>query len=281
MHSPHNNFPPRPASESEPPALDISYPTVARIDTRRTIADHLQQAILSGDLKAGEQLPPEYELVDRFKVSRASVREALRILEGRGLVHVNHGKGAFVCDVGMASEDSRAFLYAWFGQREMSLDEVLEFRKMLEPQAAALAAERADRGELEGVAQALERMRASVDRHDLHGAVTADIDFHRAIVAATHNQFLLAALDVAGRLLIDMRRITLTRPEGLLTAVTRHEQILRAIEMRDPEEAYENMAAHIGATHANVHAALHNGRGADESPDKMVPRASGHAAEGV
>ncbi len=234
----------------------LAYPTLVRTDIRKSVADHLQQLILSNELKPSDRLPTEHELVDRFGVSRASVREALRFLEARGLIRVEHGKGAVVCDFGAASEDSRVFLSNWLRQRGITVDEVLEFRKLTEPHAAALAAEHATREQLQAMADAQARMHASADMGDLHGVIVADIDFHRAIVAATQNRLLAMSVDAVGRLLIDFRRVSLARPDGFSTTLLRHDKILRAIVARDPKAAHDYMIEHLGATLENVRAEL-------------------------
>ncbi|MDA8216745.1 MAG: FCD domain-containing protein [Dehalococcoidales bacterium] len=162
------------------------------------------------------------------------------------------GKEVFVCDVGMVSEDSRAFLFAWDGQREMSLDELLEFRKMLEPQVAAAATEKATPEDLQAIAHAHARMRTSAESHGLRRLIMGDVDFLRATMAATHNRLMPAAFDVAGRLPTDTRRMTFAASGGVSTTIARHEKILRASEAYGSQEAYERMSAHLGAIRANV-----------------------------
>lgn len=245
--------------ETPSPILsETIYPSFLRNDVRKSIADHLQQLILRNEMKPGCRLPTENELAERYEVSRASVREALRLLEARGLIRVEHGRGALVCDFGVGSEDSRRFLYDWLKQKELGIDEVLEFRKLMEPLSAALAAERSTREQLDAIADAHARMRASAENNDLHGVVMADVDFHRAIVAATQNRLLAMSLDVMGRLLIDLRRVSLSRPDGFSTTLERHYKILRAIIARDSRAAHDYMIEHLGAAWENVRAGLDN-----------------------
>src|SRR3954469_19135641 len=179
----------------------------------RTLLEALVADIVGGALAAGQRLPTEKELAQRFGVSRGVAREGLRSLEERGLVTVKHGSGATVLPAtewDMFNPDVIAA--ALSGDRgPQLLGDYLECRRLLEIEAAGLAAERATREQLVALSEALERMTAAAvqttgapsaeDRfHD------ADIAFHRAVIQATGNRALGRMTEPVHRALAAARR---------------------------------------------------------------------------
>src|SRR5438132_14356494 len=109
------------------------------------IVEQIEGLLEKGDLRAGDQLPPERQLAEQFQVSRASVREALRSLELLGVVETRAGGGTFVRQT---SPDDLARPLTSLIARGHSLADVIEFRGLIEPAIAALAAERITQTEL-------------------------------------------------------------------------------------------------------------------------------------
>jgi GntR family transcriptional repressor for pyruvate dehydrogenase complex len=218
----------------------------------RTLLRALVADIASGALPVGARLPRELELAESFGVSRGVARECLRSLEERGLVTVKHGSGATVrpaSEWDMLNPDVIAAVLG--GERGARLlGDYLECRRLLEIEAAALAAQRATRGDLVALAEALERMTAAAvqtaggpsaeDRfHD------ADIAFHRAVIQATGNHALGRMTEPVHRALAAARR-PLARPEHRLErSLPEHRRILAAIADRDPDAAREAMRDHL------------------------------------
>jgi GntR family transcriptional repressor for pyruvate dehydrogenase complex len=218
----------------------------------RTLVEALVGDIVSGALGEGVRLPTESELAERFGVSRGVAREGIRSLEERGLVRVKHGSGATVrgaVDWDMFNPDViAAALASELGPR--LLGDYLECRRLLEIEAAALAAQRATPDQLIGLSDALERMTAAAvqtpgapsaeDRfHD------ADVAFHRAVIQATGNRALGRMTEPVHRALAAARR-PLARPElRLERSLPEHRRILAAIADGDPDAAREAMRAHL------------------------------------
>ncbi len=218
----------------------------------RTLLRALVADIASGALPEGARLPRELELAEAFGVSRGVARECLRSLEERGLVTVKHGSGATVrpaSEWDMLNPDViGAVLQGERGAR--LLGDYLECRRLLEIEAAALAARRATRGDLVTLAEALERMSAAAvqtaggpsaeDRfHD------ADVAFHRAVIHATGNHALGRMTEPVHRALAAARR-PLARPEHRLErSLPEHRRILAAIADGDPDAAREAMRDHL------------------------------------
>lgn len=208
--------------------------------------------IAGGALPPGTDLPRETDLAQQFGVSRGVARECVRGLEERGLVAVKHGRGARVrpeADWDVLHPDVLAALLA--GEHGVRLlGEYLECRRVLEIEAAALAAERAGSHDIEALADALERMRASAGRTPGNEAAealyhAADIDFHRAVIAATGNRALGRMTEPVHRALSAARR-PLARPLARQrVGIPEHQRILGAIAAADEPGARAAMAAHL------------------------------------
>jgi DNA-binding FadR family transcriptional regulator len=208
--------------------------------------------IVAGALEPGDMLPREADLATQFSVSRGVAREAIRGLEERGLVSVKHGRGATVnADVewDLFSPDVLAVLLESAQGAEV-LREYLECRRILEIEAAGLAAERATAAHLSVLADALAQMTAGAERAVSNPAAEAfyheaDIAFHRAVIAATGNRALSRMTDPIHRALAAARR-PLARPEQRLQrSLPEHQRILTAIADHDPTAAREAMGAHL------------------------------------
>jgi DNA-binding FadR family transcriptional regulator len=218
----------------------------------RTLLRALVADIAGGALPEGTRLPRELELAESFGVSRGVARECLRSLEERGLVRVKHGSGATVrpaSEWDMLNPDViAAVLQGEQGAR--LLGDYLECRRLLEIEAAGLAAQRATQADLVALAESLERMTAAAvqtaggpsaeDRfHD------ADVEFHRAVIHATGNHALGRMTEPVHRALAAARR-PLARPEHRLErSLPEHRAILAAIAERDPDAAREAMSDHL------------------------------------
>ena len=208
--------------------------------------------IVSGRMPVGARLPTETELAQRFEVSRGVARESLRSLEERGLVTVKHGSGATVrpsADWDMFSPEVIAAVLEHQGGTKL-LGDYLECRRLLEIEAAGLAAQRATARDLMALSAALERMTATaVEAPGSPSAEErfheADVAFHRALIQATGNRALGRMTEPVHRALAAARR-PLARPEHRLErSLPEHREILAAIAARDPVRAREAMRAHL------------------------------------
>lgn len=149
-------------------------------------ADALLERIRAGEWALGQKLPGETTLAPQLGVGRSTVREAIRQLAGRGVLHSRQGAGVFVTALD-APEDWDVVL------RRADIVSVIEARIAIESEAAALAAERRTPQELRALRRALDARRALGGSLEDH--VDADTAFHRAIVAAAHNDILAELFD--------------------------------------------------------------------------------------
>jgi len=206
------------------------------------IVEQIERQILHGELQPGQQLPSERELAERFGASRTSVREAIRVLREKGLVEVHPGRGTFV--VNNHSQGLRQSLgWALRANPAKGFNDLIEVRELLEPEIAALAAQRATEKHLEIMRQAIARMDASLD--DAQAFIEADSDFHIALAEAAGNELLSLMLDTIVDLLHELRLRIFHVPGGPQRGQYYHRQILEAVLARDPEQARRSMRAHM------------------------------------
>lgn len=213
--------------------------------------------IARGAYGPGDRLPRETDLAEQFDVSRGVVRECVRGLEERGLVRVKHGRGAIVTSSDEWDTFDPDVLEAMLRAPDSAtvLTDYLECRRILEVEAAGLAAQRATDEHVQALTRAMEEMRVAAERARLNPAAEdryheADIGFHRTVITATGNQALGQMTEPIHRALTAALR-RLARPEFRFErGLPEHERILAAVGSQDVEEARSAMADHL-ATVAN------------------------------
>lgn len=211
--------------------------TTFAADTVSTIKD----MILDGRLEPGQRLPSERALSEALGVSRPTVREALRSLEAMNILESRHGAGTFVSSLG-AEELLRPLQFV-VALADSALEHLFEVRLLLEPEAAALAAERASAEQLEGLRDLARRTRESAGAPE--PMLRLDTELHERIVQAAANpvlQHLVASTSVMAR---ESRSYTVRLPGVVERTVREHEEIVGAICARDARSARAAMAAHI------------------------------------
>ena len=156
----------------------------------------------------GSRLPKEIELADRFQVSRIVIREAMKILEDRGVVEVRAGRGTLT--VAPSPKRVKTSLLQLLRDQPMltvqEMEQLLELRKVLEETSAGLAAVRATADDLDEIEAALEEMRNSGAARQQ--AVLANLRFYRSIMRAAHNPFIEMVLDPLREVFLQWIKIT-------------------------------------------------------------------------
>ncbi|KDB52497.1 hypothetical protein X805_19480 [Sphaerotilus natans subsp. natans DSM 6575] len=211
------------------------------------LASRLERAILAGEHRPGERLPPERDWAARLGVSRAALREALGQLAERGLVIRRHGAGTFVSD---QPDARRADAWTQLLQRQPLMQaDLLEFRDMLEARCAELAAERADESDRARLAACHAAVAAAYAGRDRPAQVRADVAFHRAIADATRNpvfSYLVATLLALLHEHVNLSIADLAPDSDEARALAaQHEALWRRIEARDPAGAAQAARRHI------------------------------------
>lgn len=204
------------------------------------VADMMLQTILSRRLKVGDRLPSERELGEQFGVSRTVVREAVRALVAKGLIEVRSGSGLRVAAVGASTVSESMGLFLRGG--DFDFQKVHDVRKLLEVETAGIAAERATPDDVDALAAVCREMEEQI--FDVEAASLLDLEFHRQIARATHNELYLLLLDSIGRALIDIRRENLGAGSADET-LKGHRAILEAIAAGSRQRARKAMADHL------------------------------------
>jgi GntR family transcriptional regulator, transcriptional repressor for pyruvate dehydrogenase complex len=205
----------------------------------------LRDQLLNGSIRPGDCLIPERELAAQLKVSRPSLREALRALSMIGVVEILHGVGTIArCpDISVLGE---FFAFALAQQTEMA-DDVMEARVAIEYQAAHLACARATLTDLERLRAALEDIRATID--DDAACAAADYAFHDALVRASHSPTLVCLYRAVAPLLHRSlrKRLGLMRRYADLkaTVIQDHARVFEAVAARDEAGADAIMRKHF------------------------------------
>jgi GntR family transcriptional repressor for pyruvate dehydrogenase complex len=212
------------------------------------VFSQIHELIKEGRLKAGDQLPSERELAETFKVSRTSVREALRALESQGLVVSRTGAGNFVADLPV--ESLVAPLARVLIDEKKALADMFEMRKLIEPHIAALAAERATRNDIAQLKRIVAKQSAAVSRGET--GVEADAELHFFIGRATRNQALQKLVSGLMEMLSRSREESLQTNERRESSIDAHRRIIVAIEKHDKARARSEMLRHIEQVEESV-----------------------------
>jgi GntR family transcriptional repressor for pyruvate dehydrogenase complex len=214
---------------------------VSKSNATQQIIQQIRNAIFEGELKPGDRLASETQLAEKFSVSKSTLREALRALEHLGLIEMRKGAsgGAFVVEVDM--EITRSCLMNFLNFRNISIHQISEIRKNLEPYAASVAAKRISTEDLEKLKDSLNLCKDVLSNGDLTSLTKNEIKFHRIITNATRNPILILILDFVENLLEDAKKILKPNIDFSREVVKSHERIYEAIRNRDPETAAAEM----------------------------------------
>jgi GntR family transcriptional repressor for pyruvate dehydrogenase complex len=208
------------------------------------LADTLATEIRSGQVPAGQKMPTEAALVERFKVSRTVVREALARLKSLGLLDSRQGSGVYV-------RDAENFAALQFDPRHarslQAVRQIVEVRRALEAEAAELAASRRSAADLKRIQAAVAALEKSVQGGG--DGVQQDVALHRAIAQASGNPFIMDTLQYLAQYLYQSTRLTRAneaRRSDFVEQVRReHAEIVNAISDRDPARARQAAATHM------------------------------------
>ncbi len=231
--------------------------TSSRLATTRladVVAGDLEARILEGSLKPGDHLPSERKLAVELGVSRPSLREAIQKLVSKGLLSTRHGGGTVVTDRMQAT-----FADPWqemlSGHPALQVD-LLEFRHMLEGEAASLAAQRATDADISRIDAIVADLEHSYADDDLDASIAHDVAFHQAIAEASHNVLI-------GHLTASLMRVVHDHVSGNLVRlhaqplqwqqiIAQHRAIWQAIRARDAARASRAARAHIEYVRATM-----------------------------
>jgi DNA-binding FadR family transcriptional regulator len=228
-------------------ALDEPSRTYPTRGVHGRLVEAIGQRIVGDALAPGTDLPREVELMDEFQASRTAVREAIKVLAAKGLIESRQKRGMRVRpqdDWNLLDPD----VLAWYAASSPSaglVAQMVELRRMIEPSAARLAAERRSVAELAAIERAFADMQGGLD--DLVAYYRADLAFHRALFRASGNPF----IDRLGAIVTVILEVSFRLQQRSLipasTGLALHEPVLDAIRRQDPAAAERAMLAVIEA----------------------------------
>ena len=213
------------------------------------IVAQIYALVRNGDLNPGDRLPAERELALQLGVSRPSVREAMRLLDTKGLVNIRPGAGTFIAedDVDVIARSFSSLLEDDTGAAR----DVFEMRLLLEPHVVSLAAERAGDSDIRRMTQILDAQESEIAAGGT--GVEFDTEFHSTIAAATKNAALVAVMQAISGILSESREDSMLSSDRSELSLQSHRQIVSAIQGRAPQRAEESMRSHIANIDREVH----------------------------
>ncbi|MDA5095121.1 FadR/GntR family transcriptional regulator [Aliiroseovarius sp. KMU-50] len=211
------------------------------------VVDQIEQMIVDGILKEGRKLPSERELAEAMGVSRPKLREALQVLEDRGLVHVRHGEGTYIATLsGRAMSPAMLALYARHGS---AFYDYLEYRREQEAFASRLAAQRATESDKERLADILKALQEAWESGDAETSQEADLALHVAVVDASQNTTLIHMMasiyDLTRQGLFYNRKFLRTMDGSGRKLLDQHQEIVQSILDGDPDRAENAAREHL------------------------------------
>jgi DNA-binding FadR family transcriptional regulator len=214
------------------------------------VVEHFEREILSGRLKVGDHLPSEGELARLFRVSTRSIREALQILETKGLVRRKHGERATVVrdDVGEFIGTLAMTVKQFFSSDPRYLVQLMDLRRMIELEVVGRLATESGQTNDE-VERALTGMQSAVEANDFARFTIHDAEFHLGLVHSVENEILHVLYENLFGLITDIIKVASRVPRKTLdVAFAEHAEIHRLIRARDAEGARAAIARQIGGS---------------------------------
>lgn len=201
------------------------------------IVGRIEDLIKSGQLKAGDRIPPERDLAKKYQVSRNTVREAIKALAEKAVVVSRRGAGTYV------AEGALSCMIDGVTRRRRRLQEIFELRKILEPQIAQLAAQRISDETISALEEVVQRQQEAYEAGK--DQVELDERFHRLVVYATNNSVILDVYETLHEVLAESRIRELQSPERNRRSLDNHRKLIHALREKSPDDAAEIMRQHM------------------------------------
>lgn len=225
-----------------------SFEPVEKDRLYRRVVDQITRLILTGEMRAGDQLPTSSELEARFGVSRTAVREAVKALGVSGLVQAIPGRGTFVTQPSMDTVISNIHLMLTL--EDHSFDDLMVVRRILEVPIASLAAQKGGPDDVGALAQSLELMQCSLTQPMTF--IEHDARFHADLARATQSALLFILIQPVMKMLQASREMLSRVPDASVRALECHQQLFRAVAQGDAELAELAMRQHLAQVDAEL-----------------------------
>lgn len=230
------------------------FKTITPIRLYESVTEQIVNLIKNNELKPGDKLPPERELAEKLTISRGSLREALRVLESRGMVESKPGEGRFIREV-----NKDAFINTEnvvLNLEKSSILELIEAREIFEVKIVELAAQRATADDIKAIKRVLLKMGEEPDANDKgeknDEEIESDTEFHLAIARASHNFVFVNIMRLHLELLKNTRERTSQIPGRSEQRKKEHLDIFTAIEDHNDKKAANAMLNHLKQIRENI-----------------------------
>lgn len=224
---------------------------IAKVSVVQLAEDEIKEYILSDKVSVGDKLPSEKEFCDNLGIGRGSVREALRLLQAKGMVEIVQGRGAFVAS---KEENSVENLADWFRDNELVLKDFNEVRQAIEPLAVRLAVERSTEKEVKKLEANVAAFIAAKEQNQWDELAALDEKFHRTLVESSHNQLLIIINKEIEKKLRQFRDKTFQIEANIENCIPYHRAIAEAIRNKDVETAQKKLLEHLGKVEDDLEA---------------------------
>jgi GntR family transcriptional regulator, transcriptional repressor for pyruvate dehydrogenase complex len=235
-------------------STQVRFEPIRQLRAHEYVAEQIRRHIALRLIKPGEALPAERELAGMFGVGRPTIQNALRLLEATGLVEARRGRsgGTFITHPDQDSLAADDLIIRVMRQRK-ELEDLLLFRRLIEPAVARVAAAKRGSADLAAMRRAIHGMEASTTEPDY---MRHDTYFHLAIAQATGNAFLTRAIEEIRMLLNDAMTLLPESDAWHLRISSEHTAMLDAIENQDPDAAETLMREHVANSEQGLRAVL-------------------------
>lgn len=227
-------------SKLEPPLLEKP----EKLSLSRRTAQEIERKILSGDYPPGSRLPAQRDLAESMGVSRTALREAISVLETRGLLHSLIGSGTYVTEAPEtpteAEEDTQIRISGRYSKLDFS-----RFRLAIEIAGIRLAAMKIKDAEIDRLTNNLQKFKEAVRLKRFEECAAIDAEFHLTILEAAGVELFTDLYRAFHQMLIDTIALLPAVQSRGWEAVVEHERVLEALKRRDPDEAVYYMQSHI------------------------------------
>lgn len=217
------------------------------------VSEVLKTLIQEEGFKPGDRFYSEHQLIERLKVSRSSIREAVRILEATGWVTVRHGKGIFIARQSLHGFEA---FREWLKNNKKDILEHFEVRLLIDPKAASYAALRGTEQDLSLLKRICEEYCAKASSATVEQMIKLDEQFHAAIARATKNRTLSTLMRTMTTVLFEGWISSLHIPGRIQSTIEEHRKVVEAILKRDSVGAEQAMREHLANALQDIQASM-------------------------
>lgn len=211
----------------------------------KEIVKQIEQAILKNEYEPGDKIPSENEMCEIFDVSRTAVREAIQKLSARGLIEVKKGSGIYVKEYAEKYVTDAMELYLELNLNKEYLMNVMEIRKLFEPQLARMAAENRTEEDIEKISKTIEELDAC-DVKDFKKEGELDKKFHSQIADSCGNPLIMTMFKPIFTLMPKIRSLVYKDNKHIKSKAQKyHNEIFAMIKNQDKQKAFEKMQNHL------------------------------------